>query len=232
MQAFRRKARQLGAEYHVAEVTGFESSVSNIEAVVCSDGSRIEGAAFVNCAGPWAADLAEKLDLHLPVSPRKRQAFMIDCEERIEDMPLVFDSSGAWFRPEGNGYIAGKAPPPENDPEGGSLDRIDYQVFEDEIWPILATRVPAFEALRVRSAWAGYYAVNTLDHNAILGRHPETDNFYLANGFSGHGMMHAPAVGRGLAELIATGSYQSLDLGAFGYDRILRNEPILEATVY
>jgi glycine/D-amino acid oxidase-like deaminating enzyme len=99
------------------------------------------------------------------------------------------------------------------------------------VWPALAERVPAFEALRVQSAWAGYYEVHPLDHNAILGLHPEVDNLVFANGFSGHGLQHSPAAGRGVAELVLEGGYQSLDLSPFGFERVLQQQPFRERNV-
>ena len=108
---------------------------------------------------------------------------------------------------------------------------MEHRPFEDRVWPALAHRVPAFEQLRLLDAWAGHYEVHTLDHNAVIGPHPVVRNFLFANGFSGHGLQQAPAVGRGLAEWIATGCYATLDLAPLGYDRILRNEPVVERSV-
>ena len=85
--------------------------------------------------------------------------------------------------------------------------------------------------MRLLDTWAGHYEVNTLDANAIIGPHPDIRNLLFANGFSGHGLQQAPAVGRGLAEWIATGHYETLDLGALGFDRLVRGEPIQELNV-
>jgi glycine/D-amino acid oxidase-like deaminating enzyme len=146
-------------------------------------------------------------------------------------MPLVADPSGLWFRPEGALYLAGTSPlPGEPDEDDLPLDAA-AESFEDKVWPLLAQRVPAFEAVRSSGAWAGYYEVNTFDHNGIVGPHPEVDNLLFANGFSGHGLQHAPGIGRGLAEWIALGRYETLDLAPLGYDRLLAGTPYPEINV-
>jgi glycine/D-amino acid oxidase-like deaminating enzyme len=104
-------------------------------------------------------------------------------------------------------------------------------LWEDLMWPVLATRIPAFERLKVISTWVGHYDYNVLDQNAVLGPSPEVPNFLFANGFSGHGFQQAPAVGRGLAEWITHGGWHSLDLSPLGYDRIARGEPLRERAI-
>ena len=108
---------------------------------------------------------------------------------------------------------------------------MDHNIFEEKIWPAIATRVPAFEAIRVTSEWAGHYAYNTFDHNAIVGPHPEVSNFIFLNGFSGHGLQQSPAMGRGTAEWLTYGEFRELDLSPFLYERILKNAPIIEKAV-
>jgi hypothetical protein len=142
----------------------------------------------------------------------------------------VIDPSGAYFRPEGSGFICGISPPEDQDPECFDFE-VDHTLFDDVLWPTLAARVPGFEAARVQNAWAGHYDVNTLDHNAILGAHPDVDNLLFANGFSGHGMQQSAAVGRALSELVAYGSYRTLDLSAMGWARVIEQRPLLEVNV-
>ncbi len=118
-----------------------------------------------------------------------------------------------------------------SDADDAPLDAIDHGLFDDVIWPHLAARIPAFEALRVHSAWAGYYEMNAFDQNAVVGALPGWDNAFIACGFSGHGMQHAPAVGSALAERIAGGRYTGLDLSPLGAERLLRNERLIEHNV-
>jgi glycine/D-amino acid oxidase-like deaminating enzyme len=142
----------------------------------------------------------------------------------------VIDTSGAWFRPEVGGFIGAIAPPPEDDPPDLPLE-VDRDAWESVLWPALAARVPAWDALRLTGAWAGYYEMDTFDHNAILGRHPEVANLLFAAGFSGHGIQGAPAVGRAIAELLVHGRYVTLDLSIFGYERIAAGRRVVERNV-
>ncbi len=230
LQAFKRKAIALGATYRKAAVSGFVRRDRVIEAVILDDGTRIACATVVNAAGPRARLVSEMARLALPVEARKRCVFVFDARARLADCPLVIDPSGVWFRPEGELFICGCPPPPQDDVETFDLE-VDHSLFDDIIWPALAARVPAFEAIKVVNAWAGHYEFNTFDHNAILGPHPDVPNFILANGFSGHGLQQSPAVGRGVAELIAFGGYRTLDLKAFAIERILDGRPLREANV-
>jgi FAD-dependent oxidoreductase domain-containing protein 1 len=107
----------------------------------------------------------------------------------------------------------------------------DCGLFEDVIWPTLAKRIPAFEAIKMGHAWAGHYDYNSLDQNAIIGPHPEIENIYFINGFSGHGIQQAPAAGRAIAEHIVHGHFKSIDCSRFSYLRILHNEPFFERNV-
>nr|EUJ11970.1 FAD-dependent oxidoreductase [Ralstonia solanacearum P673] len=230
LQAFRKKAISQGVRYVKADATGFALDGGRITAVRLASGAALHADVFVNAGGPWAASVAKWAGIELPVRARRRSVFSFSCPDRLPGCPLVIDPSGIWFRPEGEQFICGYAPPEAEDADGLPLE-VAYHAFDDFIWPTLAGRVPAFEAMRMTGAWAGYYEMNTFDHNAILGLHPACGNLYFAAGFSGHGLQQCPAVGRGIAELIRFGEYRSLDLSEVGFARLLENKPLLERNV-
>ncbi len=230
LQAFRRRARALGAVYRHDEVTALDREGDRIVGLRLGSGDKIACGAVVNAAGPRAAAVAAMAGLEVPVRPRKRMTFFFHCRTTVTGCPLVIDPTGFYFRPEGDGFLTGVAPGPHEDPDCLDLD-VDHAWFEERLWPGLAHRVPVFEAIKPIRAWAGHYAVNTFDHNAILGPHPEVTNFLFANGFSGHGLQQSPAVGRAISELIAFGAYRSLNLSRFDYGRIARDEPVVEVNV-
>jgi glycine/D-amino acid oxidase-like deaminating enzyme len=234
LQAFRRKAASQGARYLQAEAIGFERDAGGrIQAIrLQRDGKpgRLACDHAVDAGGPWAAAVARWAGIELPVRARRRSVFSFSCPQALAACPLVIDSSGIWFRPEGKQFICGFAPAGHLDPDEPPLE-VDYRDFDDILWPALAARVPAFEAVRMSGAWAGYYEMNTFDHNAILGLHPACGNLYIAAGFSGHGLQQSPAVGRGIAELIREGRYRTLDLGEVGLERLVQRRPLLERNV-
>jgi glycine/D-amino acid oxidase-like deaminating enzyme len=229
LQAFRRKAIALGARFVADEVIALAASGGTIKATLRS-GDAVEADSALIAAGAWSAPLAKQLGFDLPVSPRKRDVFVFESPAVLPGCPLVIDPSGFWVRPEGRGYIAG-APPRGDDRDDIPLQDIDYGLFDEVIWPALAARIPAFEALRVTGAWAGYYEYNRFDQNGVVGRLPGQDRVLVACGFSGHGMQQAPVIGRGVAELIATGGYQALDLAPLSPARIGRGMPLVERNV-
>ena len=231
LQGFRRKARALGVAERAGEVVGIDRVGDRVTGVRLADGSSIGADWIVNAAGPRAASIADMVGVDLPVRPRKRHVYHLEAPVSLGAAPLTIDPSGVYERPEGATYIAGYSPRDgEADPDTLDLGT-DRAPFEQIIWPALAHRVPAFDRLRLLDTWAGHYEVNTLDHNAIIGPHPVIGNLLFANGFSGHGLQQAPAVGRGLAEWIATGRFETIDLGPLGFERIARNEPIRELNV-
>lgn len=232
LQLVRRAARQAGVEYVTATVESFETADAGVKGVVLADGQRMACETCVLAAGPWSGRLAAKLGITLPVVPRKRTVFSFKAPFQLANFPMLFDSSGLWVRPEGEGYIGGIQPSAENDADADGDFEPQHDLFEETYWPLLAKRIPAMEQLRLQRAWAGHYEVNTLDHNGVVGAHDELRNLIFATGFSGHGVMHAPAVGRAVAELITQGGYQSIDLSPLGWDRIRTSTPMVESIIY
>jgi sarcosine oxidase len=230
MQAFRRKARALGATFVEDEVTGVTVASGHVAGVDLEKRGRVACATLVNAAGPQAGALARLAGVALPVVPRKRMTYVFDCRADLGMAPLTIDVTGVAFRPEGRQYLAIVSPPAARDPDTEDLEP-EYGLFEETIWPALAARVPAFEAIKLTSAWAGLYDYNSFDQNAIIGPHPELGGLLFCNGFSGHGLQQAPAAGRAVAELIVHGAYRSLDLSALGFDRIPADRPLREANV-
>lgn len=237
MQAFRKKARALGVTYLDGKVVDVELDHDRVSAVRLADGSRIACGALVNAAGASGArQLAQQAGVDIPVVSKKRCVFTFTCKADFPHFPMLIDASGCYARPEGQRtaegqmFICGSAPAEENDPDTDDFN-VDYALFEEYVWPTLAARVSAFEAIRPGRAWAGHYDMNLFDANAILGPVPHRPNFYLANGFSGHGLQQSPAVGRGLAELLVHGRYLTLDLSEAGFGRIAANQPLLEKNV-
>jgi len=232
MHALRRAAEVQGAEFIQGKVTSLTVTKQRVGSVQLSDGRIFSCGELVNAAGPAASAVAHMAGLDLPVESRKRCVFVFDCRQAsvMPHCPLVVDVSGVYFRPEGQYFVCGVSPPEDQDPPTQDFS-IDYQLFDDIIWPALAHRVPIFEAIKRVHAWSGHYAYNTLDQNAIVGRHPVVLNFLFANGFSGHGLQQAAAVGRGIAELIAHGAYQTIDITPLGFERVLAGRPLQELNV-
>lgn len=231
LAALRRAGERRGARYLRDRVVGFERSADGrIEAVLLEERGRIGCDYAVNAAGTRSRGLAATVGLELPVVARKRNVFVFTCPVPIPRCPLVIDPSGLWFRPDGNRFLCG--PPEDPDPEVSPQDfEVDLAAFEARAWPLLAHRVPAFEAVRMTSAWAGHYDYNTFDQNAFIGPAPGIDNLLLASGFSGHGIQQSPAIGRGLAEHICYGEYRSIDLAPLSYARYLENAPLRELNI-
>lgn len=216
---FKRKARANGVEYVHAQVAAINRGKDRIHSVTLADGTQVDCGTVVNATGPRAAATARMAGLDIPVVPRKRYTFVFDAAQPLDrDLPLTIDPSGVHMRTEGKYYLAGC--PPDVDPDVAYDDfAFDHSIWESKVWPTIANRIPQFDAIKVINEWVGHYAFNTLDQNALLGPAAECPNFIFVNGFSGHGLQQSPAMGRGIAELIAYGGYRSLDLSAFDVNR-------------
>lgn len=175
------------------------------------------------------------LSVALPVEPRKRFVYCFKCQDDSGpglNTPLTIDPSNTYFRRDGLGgnYIGGKSPCAHEEPNCDNLD-VDYDFFDTHVWPHLAKRVPAFEAIKVNGAWAGFYEMNTFDENGIIGPHPYYQNLFFATGFSGHGIQQSPAVGRAISEIIMDSRFTTIDLTRLGFDRIIVNQPMYETNI-
>lgn len=225
-------AKDLGVRYVAGEVAGFDQAGDRIQSVRLTGGESLPCDWCVMAAGAASGTLMAVLGQPLPVSPRKRTVFSFRAPLKAADFPMLFDTSGIWIRPEGEGFIGGIQPPFDRDPDATGDFEPDHALMQDIFWPALATRIPALEELRLERAWAGHYEVNALDHNGVVGLHDEITNLVLSTGFSGHGVMHSPAAGRGVAELIRHAGFVSLDLSPLGYGRIRACTPLPESIVY
>ncbi len=230
---FKRMARRNGVEYIDDEVTAMSLNAAGtgVASVTLKSGDTIACGTVVNASGPRAAATAQMAGIDLPVRPRKRYTFIFDAANPLDrDLPLTIDPSGVHMRSEGKYYLAGC--PPDEDPDVAPDDfGFDHSLWQEKVWPIVATRVPAFEQVKVINEWVGHYAYNTFDQNAVVGRHTKVANFVFVNGFSGHGLQQSPALGRGVAEQIAYGEYRTLDLAPFGFNRIENQYKFMENAV-
>ena len=231
---FRRKAREAGVDYVADEVTGLDLSPAGdrVTGVRLNSGRTVGCGTVVNASGTRGAKVAAMAGIALPIQARKRFNWVIQAETPLDrPLPLTIDPSGVFVREVGGGtYMAGGHA--DVDPEVAFDDfAMDHGLWMDKIWPAIATRIPAFEAVKVISEWAGQYDYNTLDQNAVTGPHPKVTNFLFLNGFSGHGLQQSPAMGRATAEWIVHGGYRSLDLSEFHYDRVAQGRAIVEGAI-
>lgn len=248
LNAFKRKILSLGVHMIYGEVKGLnieDEQVNSVQVVNSSETFTLSCDHYINAAGPHAADVAlmagigskehpdPRMHVELPVRPKKRYVFVLHCPGGpSENVPMIIDPSGFYIRSETqrDTYICGMSPPEELDPDSDDLE-VDYSFFDERIWPLLANRIPAFEALKVRTSWAGFYDYNIFDQNGIIGAHPVIKNFVFVNGFSGHGIQQSPEVGRAVSEVVLDGSPVTLKLKEFGFERIIENKKLLELNI-
>lgn len=225
LQGFRRKAIALGVEYLTDRVVGLEHGRNAVTTARLESGASIQAQAFVNAAGAWSAQICAMLQMPLPIYPLRRFEHYFTAGGPIERLPLVKDLDRLAFRSEGAGFSGGLV---DGNAQRGFNFEVDHDYFERVVWPAVAHRFPVFEAARCHRTWSGLYEQCELDGNPIIGASSKLPNFYLVAGFSGHGLMHAPAAGRGIAELIVHREFRTIDLGRLGYQRVERNAPYAE----
>lgn len=225
LAGYKNKAISLGAEFIHAEVTRLHKSGDRISGVRLSSGDDLTAGVVLNSAGAWAPCIAQTVGIELPVQPVRRQVFVVETARPDGFWPFMCSPSGLyWIHEQGGQFMCGKSLP--DDPIGYDFTW-DRGTFIEFLWPELVDFVPSFDRLKVTRGWAGLYAVNALDQNAILGEWPELKGLFLANGFSGHGLQQVPAVGRYIAELML-GLPPTLDLSVLSPQRVLENKPVLE----
>lgn len=260
LQAFRYRSLQLGAKFVTGEVEGFLQSYNDTlnfpeggclrnlgKAIVRQNDGDLKIINFAICVIAAGSDSGkvsrmanvgkgkEILSIPLPVEPRKRYVYSFKCQDNKSpglNTPLTIDKTGTYFRRyDLNGsFIGGASPETSQEPSCNNLE-VDYEYFYNHVWPILAQRVPCFEAIKLYNAWAGYYEVNVFDKNGVIGAHPFYNNLYFATGFSGHGIQQAPAVGRAISELIIDGRYKTIDLTRLSFNRLILNQPLMEKNI-
>ena len=228
------KAQENGVEYIENEVTEITKNKSEdrIISIKLASGETINGENFVNATGPRAASTSKMAGIKIPVEPRKRYSWIFKAKNPLDrDLPLTIDPSGFHVRENGGGtYQAGGhgAYDPAVDFDDFTMDN---ELWENTVWPVLFNRIPQFESLKLISQWAGHYAMNTVDQNAIVGPHNIIQNFFFLNGFSGHGTQQAPAMGRATAELLTYGAFKTIDISAFKYERLLSGDKVIEDAI-
>ncbi|MDB5805264.1 MAG: FAD-dependent oxidoreductase [Betaproteobacteria bacterium] len=229
LQGFKRKAASLGVTFLQDRVTGLAAQGAALASAQLASGSEIRATHFVNAAGAWSGQVADMAGMRLPVSPLRRFEHYFTAGNLIERLPYVKDMARLAFRSEGQGFSGGLV---DGEEQRGFDFEVDHDYFERAVWPAIAHRFPPFEAARCHRTWSGLYEVCELDGNPVIGNWAgRAENFWTIAGFSGHGMMHAPAAARGLAELMVHGAFRSIDLSRFGYARIERGEPYREAGI-
>jgi FAD-dependent oxidoreductase domain-containing protein 1 len=233
LQAFRRKAISLGVRYVHDEFLGIQRQAGSPNLIGRTSNNKFISKHIILATGAYVNWAISDLVDSLPISAKKRDVFVFESPAKLANCPLLIDPSGVWFRPEGRYFICG-APPRKRDglafdPDDAPLEDIDYGLFDEVIWPALAARVPQLEALKLRSAWAGYYEMNAFDHNGLVGALPGFDNLFVACGFSGHGMQHAPAIGSAVAKLVM--GLPAPEIAALTAARIAQGEPLIEKNV-
>jgi FAD-dependent oxidoreductase domain-containing protein 1 len=223
---FRRKAVELGATYIEDRFIDADVDAAKAKSILLESGRRIDAEAFVNAAGAWSGGVAERFGMRLPISPLRRFEHYFTAGSPVERLPYVKDVARLAFRSEGNGFSGGLV---DGSERRGFNFEVDHDYFERVVWPAVAHRFPPFEGAKCHRTWSGLYEVNELDGNPVIGAwNARLPNLFTVAGFSGHGMMHAPAAGRAIAELVVHRQFRTLDLSRLGYERVEAQTPYAE----
>ena len=223
LMGFRKAAEGLGIAYLKDRLVGLEVVGGLVRQARLASGGSLPVDTLVNVTNCWAPEVCAMVGMSVPIEPVRRQQFYFLAQQQIEPIPAMRHMDGLAVRTHQDGYIVGAT-----NRQAGFDWELDHQVFEDVLWPQLAEQCAAFEAIKLKSGWLGHYDMNRLDGNPIIDRFDEVPNFILAAGFSGHGLMHAPAVGRAVKELILDGGFRSIDLSRLGWRRVVDNRPLAD----
>ncbi len=230
-QNFRTNAIQNGVEFIENEVISIKTKKKNVDRVTLLGNLSVASGVYVNCTGTNSKSVAKMIGTVIPVEPRKRYTFVFSAESRLcSQLPLTIDPAGFHVRSDGNNYMVGCRPEKDISVDIDNFE-MDHKIWQETLWPALANRVPSFERIKVLNEWAGHYDFNTFDQNALIGYDMNIKNFIFACGFSGHGLQHAPAIGRGVSELITFGKFKTLDLSLLSLERLILTRPMLERCV-
>ncbi|WP_024302965.1 FAD-binding oxidoreductase [Pseudogulbenkiania sp. MAI-1] len=220
------RARDAGVQFVSDEVVGFEEQGQRVTAARLRSGDKLQAEYFVNAAGPWAQQISQMIGMPLPVNPMRRFEHVFTAETSHQDMPYVKDLKGLAIRSAGGGFSGGLV---DTKVPRGFSQALDNDWFEHAVRPAVQWRFPGMGRLELTKSWSGLYEQCDFDGNAIIGKWSgHRENFIVAAGFSGHGLMHAPATGLAVAELIQKGRFETLDLERFGYERVQRDQPYRE----
>lgn len=224
VQGYHKRAKELGARFFFGcEVKGFRGTT------VLTNQGEFAASKVVCAAGAWSGKIGEMLGVAIPIVPVRRQCFVTEPirDGLVHPIPMTIDyTTGIYMHSESGGLLVGKA---KVDEAPGFNEVVDYEFLEHTA-ELAMHRVPLLERATVRTGWAGLYEV-TPDHHPILGEIPGRAGLYIAAGFSGHGVMHAPATGRLMAELLLDGRTSTLDISCLRFTRFQEGKLIQETHV-
>jgi glycine/D-amino acid oxidase-like deaminating enzyme len=223
LMGYRRAAEGLGIAYVKDRVVGLDLAGSRVVAARLESGGTLPVGIAINAANCWAADVCAMVGVRVPIEPMRRQQFHFLTQDPVEPFPAMRHLDGLAVRRHAGVCLSGHT---NLDEPGGFNWELQHEVFETALWPRLAEQCPAFETIRPRGGWVGHYDMNRLDGNPVIDWIDTVPNLLLCAGFSGHGLQHAPAVGRAVQEMILHGGFRTLDLSVFSWRRVIDGRPI------
>ena len=232
LNGYLHKVKEMGVTIINDEVVDIKMNGDKIVNVVCKSGDEYSAGAYVNAAGPWANLIGDMIGIEIPIKPLSHDLYVakMPMEADVGTAYTTLPTETYWYREHktADTLICGRT---KLDFEFGFNYDVDVPFFEKAVWPDLAAHMQSLDRLKLINYWRGCYEYNYIDHNAIIGQHPDVPNLYLINGFSGHGMMQAPAAGKGLAEYILHDEYRTLDLSRMNIRRFRENKLIVEKAI-